>query len=671
MRAAAAALLLFLLCACAASCARKRKPLLRVPRQRGAPFRFVRAFGTDIEHNGRLSGPAALVRLDDGDLLVLDRFNGRIRRYGPDDKFLGNWGRTPDGKPFPFTLLVDMTRDAGNGDIVVALANPGAVHSLADDAGVFFQPDVILRFAPNGRYIGDPALLDNLPEEASARLEIRKRLDNDFWNRNEQVPYTYYSRIAAYTDSAPHVFEVTHSALRRVKADGGLEEIKLDSPKKWISQFCEIEADASGALYLAPCLLRLEIYRTSIVDIDAGADYLDLYLPAAKIRKFSANIDRRHTLFRRAADGSMAVYSVRSNRIFRYDADGNRLPDVWAAETVHYATDLEFDGMGGYYIADYVGDCVLHIGPDGAVLARLGTSRTAPGQFAGHSFALFQNGPERGASGRPAGLLGVAMGPDGSIYASDAHNRRIQKYDSRGRVVTVFPVCGGDKACYPADLLYSNNTLYVALYGARTVLALDPGTGAERTRWRPAKPSATATCDMCGLGGAPGGDILAVNGEQIFRLDKNLNPVSGWNPAALSLPNLRYPIDAATDAKGNFYVVGTGLESLIALSPDDSNVCKFTPDARPEICFPWGDILFQPRGVVVAGDMLFVASSGRDSVIQAAASDGAVLQVWGGTGRTKGMFQNPLGLYADNKGTLLVADNGNERIQFFRVEMNP
>lgn len=667
----AAYILLFFICACASSCDRKRPLPLRMPKQKGAPFQFVRAFGTDTARNGGLSGPAALVRLDDGDLLVLDRFNGRIRHYGPDHRFLGNWGTTPDGRPFPFTLLVDMTRDAGNGDIVVALADPGAVHNLQDDTGVFFQPDVILRFAPGGRYIGDPELIRNLPGSEATRADILKIFDNDFWNRNEQIPYTYYSRIAAYTDGGPHVFEVTHSAPRRVKAEGGFEEITLDSPKKRINKFCEIEAGADGALYLVPCLLRLEIYRAAIPDIEAGAEYLDLFLPAAKIRKFSATIDRRHTLYRRAADGSMAVYDVRGNRIFRWGPDGSRLDDAWLAAPVHYATDLEFDGAGGYYIADYVGDRVLHVGADGAVLGRMGTDRAAAGQFAGHSFSLFRDGPDKGAAGRPAGALGVAVGPDGAVYASDAHNRRIQKFDRRGRAAAVFPLCGDNKACYPADLLFSNNTLYVALYGARTVLALDPETGAERTRWRPAKPSATATCDVCGLGAAPGGRVLAVNGEHVFLLDKDLKPVPGWKPDALSIPPIRYPIDAAADDSGNIYVAGTGLESLIALSPADSNVCKFTPIPEPEICYPWGDMLFQPRGVAVAGGMLFVSSSARDSVIQAALADGAVLQVWGGSGRDPGMFQNPLGLAADGKGNLYVADNGNERIQRFRVDIHP
>ena len=667
---AAALLVSFTLCAPGCKWLQKKRPAVEqfTGEQAGEPFEFVRAWGTDAARGGNLSGPAALVRLDNGHLLVLDRFNARIQEYGPDDAYIGTWGRAPGGEPFSFPILVDMTRDPATGDIVVAVATRADGRS-EDQAGIFLA-DTFLRFAPDGAFKSPRGGAEDMNRLLKNNPDLMKALNAEFWNRNEQLPFSYFGRVAVYGDAVYTTAQVAHSPVRAMAPGNQDQEEKLVdflSEGEALEDFCEVEADERGGLYLVRCLLRLGIWRTSFEELGHGVPGLDRFIPPPVERRVKTTIDRRHNLFHHEPDNGFALYDVRGQKIFTFDSSGAEIKMIKVLPEIFYASDMVFDAQGGFYIADYVADSVLHIGADGQLLGRLGTDRTAPGQFAGRSFYLFRAGPAKGHKGRPAGVVGVTVDPEGNVYASDAHNRRVQKFGAEGRFIAEFPVCGDVPACFPADVHHANGALYIALYGTRTVLKLNPDTGEELARWKPEKPSATASCPMCGIGADARGDIFAANGESVFKLSPDLEPVPGWDPGALSIPSLQYPVDVAMDSAGDIYVAGTNVEGLLALSTKNSAVCKFSPAGRPLQCFNWGPKLHHPRSLAVSGDRLYVASSGRDTIIEAYLN-GGIIQIWGGPGRVTGKFQNPLGLAADGKGNLFVADNGNERIQQFHVE---
>jgi hypothetical protein len=670
-RAATAAML----CLCllfATSCFKKKQgpgtvhaPVLAT----GAPtLEFVRAWGTDVTGGANLSGPAALVRLDDGGLLVLDRFNRRIQHYGPAGRYIGTWGQAPGGGPFPFTVLVDMVRDPATGNIIVAVNHRLTKESLDRSCGGVFYADTLLAFSQDGLFTGDPKLVKQLEESTAALPAYQRRLNDDFWKRNEEMfCLSTFGRIAVNTDALPQgAVEVIDGPIRIVRPGKQAQAVEFPSRPDTSATFCEAQASEDGWLYLVGCLLRREVYRTRLDDLRAGRLYLDVYLQPPDKRTVSATTDTRHNLFTFLPQGGFAVYDVRANHILRYDNRGNPTEPVKIAPRIYFAQDLLPEPDGGFLIADYVADSVVRVGPDGKFGGRIGTNRSAPGQFAGHSFAIFRGGAQQGNAVRPAGIVGVAADTGGNVFASDAHNRRVQMFDPKGRFLDAIYLCGNTTDCFPADVIAANGAIYVTLFGQHTIIKLNPGTGQELARWRVPKPDALAECSLCGAGVDPAGNIFVSDGLHVYKLDADLRPDPDWNRDTLSVPPLQYPLDITFDARGRLFLTGTNVPPLMAVTDSTSAVCRFTSGFEFETCFNWQDLLFHPRGAAIVGNTLLVASSARDSIIQSDL-DGTVIQVWGGPGREPGKFQNPLGITADPDGNVFIADNGNERVQQFKL----
>ena len=637
----------------------------------GAPtLEFVHAWGTDMTSGGSLSGPAALVRLDDGGLLVLDRFNRRIQHYGPDGRYIGAWGTTRHGRPFPFTVLVDMVRDPSDGTIYVGVNHLLTKETLDRSCGGVFYADTILPFTQAGIFAGEPLLAKELEESNAALPAYQRHLNDDFWKRNEEMfCLTSFGRMAVNHAALPGgAVEVISSPIRIIRPGEPPQPVPLPDGPDMPATFCEARATADGWLYLVGCLLRREVYRTRLDDLRAGRLYLDTYLEPPEKRTVTATTDTRHNLFTPLPQGGFAFYDVRANRILLYDDRGNPLEPIKIAPRIHFAQDFLPEPGGGFLIADYVADSVVRIGPDGKFAGRIGTNRTSPGQFAGHSFAIFRSGAELGDAARPAGIIGVAADPGGNVFVSDAHNRRVQVFDPRGRYLDAIYLCGNHTDCFPADVEAANGAIYVTLFGQHTIIKLNPGTGQELARWRVPEPDALAECSLCGMGADPQGNIFVSDGIHTYKLDADLAPDPDWDRDALATPALQYPTDLAFSQDGRLFVSGTNVPPLLSLTSNSSAVCRFTAAYAFDTCFDWGDPLYHPRGAAVTGNTLLISSSARDSVIQSDL-DGNIIQIWGGAGRDNGRFQNPLGITADAQGNVFIADNGNERVQQFKLSV--
>jgi sugar lactone lactonase YvrE len=153
------------------------------------------------------------------------------------------------------------------------------------------------------------------------------------------------------------------------------------------------------------------------------------------------------------------------------------------------ATDAQFnapagvavDSGGNIYVTDARNHRVRKIAPDGTVstLAGCGSpDRTTPSE------ADFRDGA--GQKACFSAPTGIAVGPDGMIYVSDAHNNRIRKITPAG-VVTTFAGNGakgnGDAInprdatfAYPRGLAFApDGALYVADAYNRSIRRIDSG----------------------------------------------------------------------------------------------------------------------------------------------------------------------------------------------------
>jgi len=131
------------------------------------------------------------------------------------------------------------------------------------------------------------------------------------------------------------------------------------------------------------------------------------------------------------------------------------------------------------------------------------------------------------------------------------------------------------------------------------------------------------------------------------------------------------PVDVATDADGNFYVLDAG----------NSRVQKF--DSFSNFKFSWGSSGTRPGefknpGAIAVDstrsdfDYIYVLDTGnnRVQIFQFEKQTGKIVffESWGGLGSRDGDFKYPRDLVLDGEGYIWVLDQGNERVQRFKFE---
>lgn len=131
-------------------------------------------------------------------------------------------------------------------------------------------------------------------------------------------------------------------------------------------------------------------------------------------------------------------------RLQKFDPNGNLLKEVkYTAKTDPGSLgDLTVDGAGNIYVANpnhFKGSEIVKLGPDGAVVARFGSLGTGPGQFG-------DGGPES-----------IAAAPDGTLYALDATNHRVQHLAADGSFINQFAAANAMNAVAVAP----NGDVYV------------------------------------------------------------------------------------------------------------------------------------------------------------------------------------------------------------------
>ncbi len=198
---------------------------------------------------------------------------------------------------------------------------------------------------------------------------------------------------------------------------------------------------------------------------------------------------------------------------------------------------LAIDAQDNLYLTEFVGHQVLKIGANGSVTATAGTGVAG---FSG------DGGPA--TAGQLDGPVGVALGPDGSVYISDSLNNRVRKVAPDGTISTIAGsgppdrlggFSGDDRAqlSAPAELLLDGSgNLYVADFGNARVRVISSA-----------------------------GIITTVAGNA--QPDVPPGPANGDGGPALTA-NIQFVAGAAFDPSGNLYITDSFTDQIRKVAPN-------------------------------------------------------------------------------------------------------
>jgi tripartite motif-containing protein 71 len=325
-----------------------------------------------------------------------------------------------------------------------------------------------------------------------------------------------------------------------------------------------------------------------------------------------------------------------------------------AEGVLRFPEAVALDTAGNVYVADQLGYVVQKFSATGAFETEWGSFGGGHGQF----------GP----------IGGLATDAAGNVYVVDSSHNRIEKFDANGNFVLQW----GHKGSEPGQFSFGSSQDYTKPPGGGIAVAgnyvyvADSGNnriqrfnleGGEGMEW--------------GTKGSEPGQFryprgVAANASEVLVADDDNHRIEKFDPSGAyessagsqgtGAGQFGFPYGVALDAAGNAYVA------------DDLNhrVVKLTP----ELAFAggWGGYgtklgqLAFPRAIASdpAGDS-YVANTANDR-IEVYNPEGRFLRTIGASARGLGTMTGPRGLATDPTGRLLVSDTVGSRVELFAPE---
>ena len=226
-------------------------------------------------------------------------------------------------------------------------------------------------------------------------------------------------------------------------------------------------------------------------------------------------------------------------------------------------------------------------------------------------------GGARPAEGGFNGAFAVAYGPDGSLYAADWFNHRIQKFDADGDFVTQWGGYGpkNGSLIFPRGLVVTD---------AGDVVVTD----SENNRI----------------------DVFTADGEFV----KQVKPAG----TALSRPH-----QTALDGSGGYWVADTNNNRVLHLDPAGDVLASFPITGSAATS--------KPEGIAVDVDGSVLVSNTRNNRVERYSASGDLLGTVAGNGTGTGQVRTPGGLLVTGTGQsrrLWISDAGNDRVTVLDAE---
>ena len=270
-----------------------------------------------------------------------------------------------------------------------------------------------------------------------------------------------------------------------------------------------------------------------------------------------------------------------------------------------FPTGAAVDTSGDVYISDFGTDRVQKFTGDGVFVTEWGQSGAGPGDFT-HPY-------------------GIAVDPNDNVYVVDSGNNRVQKFTSDGTFLAQW----GHEGSGPGEFEYptgiavdASGNVYVTQIDNPRVQKFSAD-GTLLGQWGDASAGSAQLGMPTGVAVSPeSGDVYIADATRVRRFTPTGAPVTQWTVCGSCQQEEHY-----------------------------ANAVAFDPGT--------GDV-FVTEGPEHMGE------SGVHRVARYSAN-GARLTGWGALGEAPGEFDEPLGIAVTDRGDIYVADEGNQRVQRFRV----
>ncbi len=294
-------------------------------------------------------------------------------------------------------------------------------------------------------------------------------------------------------------------------------------------------------------------------------------------------------------------------------------------------------------------------------------------------------GPGEGPRPRFLRPMGVAFGPEGRIYVTDAGNNRVAVFSRRGRFLFEFgefgvakPLPGGTASWEPGRLNYptgidvdEDGDVYVADFRNDQIQVFDSEGRFLRRFPDPHLPVGQGSAGQDGTGIAVtdvsvrGDLVYATDTYQVVIFTKAGEFVRQFGRPGPRPQDLDHPNGVAVAEDGTIYVADSNHNRLTAFSPEGTALWNVgSPIGFADVADEEG--LGLPRGVAVLADGRVAVADAFNFEVVLVSPQGRIISRLGRRGDRPAELDFPNDVDAQG-ADLVIADRGNDRVQLVRV----
>jgi RHS repeat-associated protein len=703
--------------------------------------------GSATQASGNTDGTGTAVLFNQPDAMYIDGSgNGYISEYANSIRKIVLTGYSLTG-----TLPAGLSFDPTTG--IISGTPTGTVSAKTDTITAYnasgyatttvtFSPGAVLA-APNISYTASTTLSSGTPFTISPV------------NTGGAVPATTYGQVTTLAGSGTlgYVngtgtaarFNIPFGAASDASgnlyiADGTNNAIRKVTPAGVVTTFAGSTTGASGftnatgtsATFNAPVGIVMDASGNLFVG-DAGNNAIRKITSAGVVTTFyqsSGTFSPAGLSF--DGSGNLIVTAQDASQIWKITTAG--VMTVIAGSTYGYTNasgtsaqfaqpeDVQTDGSGNIYVADYLNNAIRKISPTGVVTTLAGS--TTSGNTGGFADGL-------GTAAKFNNPVGVALSAGGIVYVADLLNNNIRRVMPDGTVTLVAgsptQVSGNTDGAGTAALLFHPTDLYIDATGTGYIMDARNGsirkillTGYSLKGTLPAGLSFNPATGV--ISGTPTGTITAktdtiiaynatgystayvtfgmaptisYGGSQPYTYTQGititpLTPIVTGNPVPYTgytttfagngtaastdgtgtAASFYYPAGMATDSKGNIYVIDQGTNRIRKITPS-AVVTTFAGSGTAGFADGTGTAAVFNHPVGLAADTAgnFYVVDQNNNAIRKITPAGVVTTLAGGTqGSADGtgsaaQFYHPTGAAVDVSGNVYVTDYLNNRIR--------